>query len=90
MLAALDAGVRAFDASLGGLGGCPYAPGASGNICTEDLIFMLEAMGLTTGVDIDKMLALREEVMAALESQPFHGVIARAGLPKGFRRAAAA
>ncbi|HEV7801164.1 MAG TPA: hydroxymethylglutaryl-CoA lyase [Burkholderiales bacterium] len=84
VLAALDADVRAFDASLGGLGGCPYAPGASGNICTEDLVFMLEAMGLKTGVDIEKLLALRQHVEQALEGQPFHGTIARAGLPKGF------
>ena len=85
VLAALDADVRAFDASLGGLGGCPYAPGASGNICTEDLVFMLEAMGLDTGVDIGRLVALREEIERALTGQPFHGTIARAGLPKGFR-----
>ena len=89
VVAALDAGVRAFDASLGGLGGCPYAPGASGNICTEDLVFMLEAMGLSTGVDLDKLVALRREVEQALQGEPFHGTIARAGLPKGFARAAA-
>src|SRR6185295_5407781 len=59
VVAALDSGVRAFDASLGGLGGCPYAPGASGNISTEDLVFMLEAMGVDTGVDIGKLLAMR-------------------------------
>ena len=88
VLAALDADVRAFDASLGGLGGCPYAPGASGNICTEDLVFMLEAMGLKTGVDIGKLVALRGEVEQALKDQPFHGTIARAGLPKGFAAAA--
>ena len=90
VLAALDSDVRAFDASLGGLGGCPYAPGASGNICTEDLVFMLEAMGLRTGVDMDKLLAVREQVQEALKDQPFHGTIAKAGLPKGFERAGAA
>jgi hydroxymethylglutaryl-CoA lyase len=89
VVAALEAGVRAFDASLGGLGGCPYAPGASGNICTEDLVFMLESMGLRTGVDVAKLIALRREVEGALEGQPFHGTIARAGLPKGFDPAAA-
>jgi hydroxymethylglutaryl-CoA lyase len=88
VVAALDAGVHAFDASLGGLGGCPYAPGASGNICTEDLVFMLESMGLSTGVDIDKLVALRREIEHALQGEPFHGTIARAGLPKGFARAA--
>ena len=89
VLAALDAGVRAFDASLGGLGGCPYAPGASGNICTEDLVFMLESMGLKTGVDLEKLLALRVYVQHALKGQPFHGAIATAGLPKGFNAARA-
>ena len=89
VLAALDADIRAFDASLGGLGGCPYAPGASGNICTEDLVFMLEAMGLRTGIDIAKLVALRTEIEQALQGEPFHGTIARAGLPKGFRSAAA-
>ena len=89
VLGALDAGVRAFDASLGGLGGCPYAPGASGNICTEDLVFMLESMGLDTGIDVARLIALREEIAAALQDQPFHGAIARAGLPKGYAAAAA-
>jgi hydroxymethylglutaryl-CoA lyase len=84
VLGALDAGVTAFDASLGGLGGCPYAPGASGNISTEDLVFMLESMGLDTGIDIVRLLRVRERICAALGEQPFHGAIARAGLPKGF------
>lgn len=84
VVAALDADVRAFDASLGGLGGCPYAPGASGNICTEDLVFMLEAMGLRTGIDITKLIALRAQVEHMLKDQPFHGTIAKAGLPLGF------
>ena len=82
--AALEAGARSFDASLAGLGGCPYAPGASGNIATEDLAFMLESMGLTTGIDMEKLLAMRATVCAALGEQPFHGAIARAGLPKGY------
>jgi hydroxymethylglutaryl-CoA lyase len=84
VLAALDVGIRAFDASLGGLGGCPYAPGASGNISTEDLVFMLESMGLRTGVDLEKLLAVRKGISAALGDQPFHGAIANAGLPKGY------
>ena len=62
VLAALNAGARAFDASLGGLGGCPYAPGATGNIVTEDLAFMLEAMGFETGIDLDRLVAVRELV----------------------------
>ncbi|MDP3863305.1 MAG: hydroxymethylglutaryl-CoA lyase, partial [Rhodoferax sp.] len=65
-LAAYDVGVRTFDASLGGLGGCPYAPGASGNVVTEDLVFMFEAMGVHTGVDIEKLIAAREPLMAGL------------------------
>ncbi|HLQ25553.1 MAG TPA: hydroxymethylglutaryl-CoA lyase [Acidiferrobacterales bacterium] len=56
VLAGSEAGVTRFDASLGGLGGCPFAPGATGNICTEDLVHMLQAMGYDTGVDLDKLL----------------------------------
>ncbi len=85
VLAALNAGARAFDASLGGLGGCPYAPGATGNIVTEDLAFMLEAMGFETGIDLDRLLAVRELVHHALPKVEQHGAIAKAGLPKNFR-----
>ena len=84
VLAALNAGARAFDASLGGLGGCPYAPGATGNIVTEDLAFMLEAMGFDTGVDIERLLEVRQLVARALPDVPQHGAIAKAGLPKNF------
>ena len=86
--AALDAGVRELDASLGGLGGCPYAPGASGNIVTEDLVFMLESMGMRTGVDLDKLLAAREIMERQLKGEPTHGTFAKAGLPLGFKYAA--
>jgi hydroxymethylglutaryl-CoA lyase len=86
--AALDAGVRELDASLGGLGGCPYAPGASGNIVTEDLVFMLESMGLRTGVDLDKLMAAREIMEKQLKGEPTHGTFAKAGLPLGFKYAA--
>ncbi len=82
--AALEAGVRKLDASLGGLGGCPYAPGASGNIVTEDLVFMLEAMGLRTGIDMDILLEARDIMCRHLKGEPTHGAIARAGVPKGF------
>jgi hydroxymethylglutaryl-CoA lyase len=58
VIAGLEAGVASYDASLGGIGGCPYAPGASGNICTEDLVHMLESSGFDTGVDLDKLLAI--------------------------------
>jgi len=83
-LAAHDAGVRTFDASQGGLGGCPYAPGASGNVVTEDLVFMFEAMGLVTGIDLQKLLAARESLRAGLPQEPLYGMTPEAGLPKGF------
>jgi hydroxymethylglutaryl-CoA lyase len=87
VLAALNAGARAFDASLGGLGGCPYAPGATGNIVTEDLAFMLEAMGFDTGIDIERLIKVRELVARALPNVVQHGAIAKAGLPKNYHAA---
>ncbi len=83
-LAAYDEGVRTFDASLGGLGGCPYAPGASGNVVTEDLVFMFEAMGVSTGVNLEKLLAARAPLQAGLPGEPLYGMTPEAGLPKGF------
>ncbi len=82
--AALEVGIRRFDSSLAGLGGCPYAPGASGNIVTEDLVFMLEAMGMRTGVDLDQLLEAREFMTTHLNGEPTHGAYAQAGPPKGF------
>lgn len=82
--AALEAGVRSFDASLGGMGGCPWAPGATGNIVAEDLVFLLEGAGMRTGIHLDRLLAVRDIVHAALPNVPLHGAIAKAGLPKGF------
>jgi hydroxymethylglutaryl-CoA lyase len=89
-LAALDTGVTRFDACLAGLGGCPFAPGASGNIVMEDLVFMLEKMGLRTGVDIERLVAARTILERSLPGVALQGAIARAKLPKGFdaRRAA--
>jgi len=87
-LAGLEEGVRAFDSSLAGLGGCPYAPGASGNIVTEDLVFMLESMGMHTGIDIPKLLEARAILAEALPDEQRHGGLARAGLPRTFRAAA--
>jgi hydroxymethylglutaryl-CoA lyase len=84
VLAALNAGARSFDASLGGLGGCPYAPGATGNIVIEDLVFMLEAMGFDTGIDLDRLVKVRELVHSLLPDVVQYGAIARAGLPKNF------
>ena len=85
--AALDCGVRRFDASLAGLGGCQFAPGATGNIVMDDLCFMLERMGLRTGVDLDKLLAVREIVARNLPQTPMYGALARAGLPTGYHSA---
>jgi hydroxymethylglutaryl-CoA lyase len=87
VVAALDAGVTTFDASQGGIGGCPYAPGASGNIVTEDLVFLLESMGLDTGIDLEKLIAARKVFTEALPGEPIYGHLPDAGLPKSFRRA---
>jgi hydroxymethylglutaryl-CoA lyase len=83
-LAAYDVGVRTFDASLGGLGGCPYAPGASGNVVTEDLVFMFEAMGIATGVDLERLMTARVPLQAGLPGEPVYGMTPEAGLPKGW------
>jgi len=88
--AALQLGVARFDASLAGIGGCPHAPGASGNASTEDLTFMLESMGISTGIDLGAMLALREKVAGWIVGEPTHGALWRAGLPKTFKAAAVA
>lgn len=80
-LAGVESGIKTFDASLGGLGGCPYAPGASGNICTEDLVFMLESMGLSTGIDLEALLEVRATVERQLPEAEFHGALAKARLP---------
>jgi hydroxymethylglutaryl-CoA lyase len=87
-LAALDCGLTTLDASLGGIGGCPFAPGASGNIVTEDLVFMLEAMGLRTGIDIDRLLKVRTIVADALPGEDMYGFLPDAKLPLGFVPAA--
>jgi len=88
--AALEVGVRRFDASLGGLGGCPYAPGASGNIVMDDLVFMLEAMGLRTGVDLTGLIAARRYMEQHLAGEPTRGAFVTAGPPKGFVAASSA
>ena len=77
-------GVREFDSSMGGIGGCPFAPGASGNVVTEDLVFMFEAMGVSTGVDLNALIQAREAFLAGLPDEPTYGMVAAAGLPKGF------
>ncbi|WP_019451612.1 hydroxymethylglutaryl-CoA lyase [Cupriavidus sp. BIS7] len=82
VLAALQTGVTRFDACLAGIGGCPHAPGASGNVTTEDLAYMLASMGMETGIDIYALLALRAQVAAWLEGETLQGTLWRAGLPK--------
>lgn len=84
VLAAFEEGITVFDSSLGGLGGCPTAPGASGNIVTEDLVFMFEAMGVHTGIDLDKLMACREILEKALPDEALYGFTPRAGLPLGW------
>ncbi|MEN9539907.1 MAG: hypothetical protein RLZZ126_2142 [Pseudomonadota bacterium] len=86
-LAAYDTGVRTFDSSQGGLGGCPFAPGASGNVVTEDLVFMFEAMGVTTGVDLERLVVARSALQAGLPGEPVYGMTPEAGLTKGFHYA---
>ena len=83
-LAAFDVGVTTFDSSQGGLGGCPYAPGASGNVVTEDLVFMFEAMGIKTGVDLEKLMAARAHLQAGLPQEPLYGMTPEAGFPEGW------
>jgi hydroxymethylglutaryl-CoA lyase len=88
-LAGLEEGITTLDSSLGGLGGCPYAPGASGNIVTEDLAFMLHAMGYNTGIDLDRLMQVRAIVADALPGEPLYGFTPDAGLPMGLEARAA-
>jgi hydroxymethylglutaryl-CoA lyase len=83
-LAAYEEGVRFFDSSMGGLGGCPFAPGASGNVVTEDLVFMFESMGLSTGIDLDGLFRARDILAKAIPHEPIYGHTPVAGVPKGF------
>ena len=82
--AALEAGVRIFDAALGGLGGCPFAPGATGNIATEDTVYMLQSMGLNKSIDFDGLLSLRADLSQWLARETLHGKLATAGPAKNF------
>lgn len=88
-LAGLEEGITTLDASLGGLGGCPFAPGASGNIVTEDLAFMLHAMGYDTGIDLDRLMQVRAILAEALPGEPLYGFTPDAGLPLGLEARAA-
>lgn len=80
--AALDFGARILDGSLGGLGGCPFAPGATGNVVFEDLVFLCESKGFGTGIDIDKLVAVRAILRSEMPNEPLYGGLARAGLPR--------
>ena len=86
--AALDCGVTRFDASLAGLGGCPFAPGATGNIVMEDLCFMLDSMGYDTGVDLQQLLEVRKIIERSLPDIPMQGALAKAGMPTNYVSAA--
>ncbi len=88
-LAGLEVGITTLDASLGGLGGCPFAPGASGNIVTEDLVFMLQAMGLKTGIDLERLVEVRRRLPGWLPGEASYGFLADAGPPLGFSGEAA-
>jgi hydroxymethylglutaryl-CoA lyase len=88
VFAAWQVGIRRFDACLGGIGGCPHAPGASGNVSTEDVAYLFASMGVPTGVDFDALIALRAQLGQWLAGEPLHGTIARAGLPRTMTRAA--
>jgi hydroxymethylglutaryl-CoA lyase len=83
--AAWQAGIRRFDACTGGIGGCPHAPGASGNVATEDLAYLFASMGVATGLDFEKLMTLRARIAGWLDGEPLHGAIWRAGLPKTMR-----
>ena len=87
-LRAVELGITTLDSSLGGLGGCPFAPGASGNIVTEDLVFMLDSMGYPTGIDLEALLDVRQRVAALLPEEEWFGFTAAAGLPKHYGAAA--
>ena len=85
VMAALQAGETRFDACLAGIGGCPHAPGASGNVATEDLVYLMASMGIATGIDFGQIIALRAQVAQWLAGESLHGSIAQAGLPKTLR-----
>lgn len=89
VVAALDVGVRAFDSSQAGLGGCPYAPGATGNIVTEDLVVLLESIGHATGVDLDRLIAARALILEGLPGEALYGHVQNVGYPKGLVPASA-
>ncbi|HET8744682.1 MAG TPA: hydroxymethylglutaryl-CoA lyase [Ramlibacter sp.] len=88
VFAAMQLGIARFDACTAGIGGCPHAPGASGNVATEDLTYMLHSMGIETGLDFDRLLALRARVAQWLAGEATHGTVWKTGLPKTMKEAA--
>lgn len=88
VFAAWQVGVRRFDACLAGIGGCPHAPGASGNVATEDLAYLFKSMGVPTGLDFDALIALRTRVAQWLDGETLHGTLWRAGLPRTMKETA--
>jgi isopropylmalate/homocitrate/citramalate synthase len=90
VLAALEEGVRGFDAALGGLGGCPFAPGSVGNVSTEDLVYLLESEGFSTGIDLEALLEARKVLQAGLPSETLQGRVAAAGIPRTYRMSSSA
>lgn len=89
VFAAMETGVTRFDACLGGIGGCPHAPGASGNVAMEDVVYLMRSMGVTTGIDFDALMGLRRQLATWLQGETLHGNIWRAGLPKSLLAASA-
>ena len=85
--AAYEAGIRRFDGCLAGLGGCPWAPGATGNVVLEDMAFMFESMGLRTGIDLDKLCNVRDIIIRELPDEKLCGGLSKAGLPMNFSQA---
>jgi hydroxymethylglutaryl-CoA lyase len=86
--AAWEMGITRFDASTGGIGGCPHAPGASGNVAMEDAVYMFESMGVETSLDFSRLMALRGRIGGWLQGEPLHGAVWRAGLPKTMKETA--
>ncbi|GIT36214.1 MAG: hypothetical protein Ct9H300mP6_00820 [Gammaproteobacteria bacterium] len=84
--APIEGGITTLDSSLGGIGGCPFAPGASGNIVTEDLVFMLDSMGLKTGINIEALIEVNKTVKTFLPNEELYGFTIDSGLPKGYSK----
>jgi hydroxymethylglutaryl-CoA lyase len=83
LYAGMEEGARVIDSAAGGLGGCPFAPGATGNVVFEDLVFLCESKGFPTGIDLEKLIAVRAILRAEMPGETLYGGLARAGLPCG-------